>query len=595
MPFGPFCRYSPKPATTTESAPRALPTPLVPTLEQCFQAKQPESSTVSDATPGRADLQKKDRGELQTIITALGGKPSSRAKKDDLISMVLELTGADSEPAGSQPDADQSDSEPPAAEQSQVSKSGDGSAPESETAEPAVEKQGTNQSGRGRIGSNEGRNRQGRQGNGPANARQANSQAEAESKGVDPNRTEPQKDDGNVKSDQGSEDDDQGNRRRRRRGRARDRDEEQVNVEPQAIGGNLDLREEGYGFLRVDGALPSPEDVYVPLKTVRMYGLRKGDHVAGTARPASRNERNAALHSLDLINDKDPALAKDRPRFEKQTPVFPTEALPLEVEGSNTGRLLDLLVPLGKGQRSLIVAPPETGASTLLGDIAVSIETNHADVRLIVMLLDERPEEITAVSRRLEGGEVIASAFDRPPEEQVAVAEMAVERAKRMVEEGEDVVILVDGLTALVRAFNLTASAGGRLLGGGVDASAIYPSKRFFGAARALEEGGSLTMIATVTAETGSPVDELILDEFRGTATAEIRLSRHLADRGVYPAVDPERSFTRAKDQLFDPDEAAMVQKFLDSVRGEDPLATMQNLLAKLERTSSTAALLGSV
>jgi transcription termination factor Rho len=230
----------------------------------------------------------------------------------------------------------------------------------------------------------------------------------------------------------------------------------------------------------------------------------------------------------------------------------------------------------------------------LLSDIAVSIEANHADARLIVMLLDERPEEITAASRRLDGGEVIASGFDRPPEEQVAVAEMAIERAKRMVEEGEDVVVLVDGLTALVRAYNLIAPAGGRLLGGGVDASAIYPSKRFFGAARALEEGGSLTMIATVTAETGSPVDELILDEFRGTATAEIRLSRHLADRGVYPAIDPEASFTRAKDQLFDAEEAAMVERFLQSVKGDDSLATMRNLLAKLESTPSTAALLGS-
>jgi transcription termination factor Rho len=545
---------------------------------------------VSDATPGRADLQKKDRGELQTIITALGGKPSSRAKKDDLISMVLELTGGDSDTGGS----DNTAHEPSTAEQSQADDAGAQNDHEGETAEDSVEKPAAIQSGRGRSGSNENRNRQGRPSSGSGTVRQTSPQAEEESKGEDPNRVEPQKDDGNVKADQGSEDDDQGNRRRRRRGRGRDRDEEQINVEPQAIGGNLDLRDEGYGFLRVDGALPSPEDVYVPLKTVRMYGLRKGDHVAGTARPASRNERNAALHSLDLINDKDPGLAKDRPRFDKQTPVFPTEAMPLEVAGSNTGRLLDLLVPLGKGQRSLIVAPPETGASTLLSDIAVSIETNHADVRLIVMLLDERPEEITAVSRRLDGGEVIASAFDRPPEEQVAVAEMAVERAKRMVEEGEDVVILVDGLTALVRAFNLTAPAGGRLLGGGVDASAIYPSKRFFGAARALEEGGSLTMIATVTAETGSPVDELIMEEFRGTATAEIRLSRHLADRGVYPAIDPQSSFTRAKDQLFDPEEAAMVNRFLDSVTGEDNLATMQNLLARLESTPSTASLLGS-
>ncbi|NNE96417.1 MAG: transcription termination factor Rho [Acidimicrobiales bacterium] len=527
---------------------------------------------MSDATPGRADLQKKDRSELQTIITALGGKPSSRAKKDDLINMVLELTGADANGgAASGP----SETNPSPAEDENSSEEASGQA-----AGSASESESDGNEARGKA-----------QGSGGRQQRPA--QKSDDGTGEDPNRAEPQKDDGNVKTES-NDDEDQGNRRRRRRGRGRDRDEENVQVEPQAIGGNLDLRDEGYGFLRVDGALPSPEDVYVPLKTVRVHGLRKGDYVAGTARPASRNERNAALHSLELINDKDPKLAVNRPRFEKQTPVFPTEALPLEREGSNTGRLLDLLVPLGKGQRSLIVAPPETGASTLLCEIAESIEANHADMRLIVMLLDERPEEITALTRRLEAGEVIASGFDRPPEEQVAVAEMAVERAKRMVEEGEDVIMLVDGLTPLMRAYNLTASAGGRLLAGGVDASAIYPCKRFFGAARALEEGGSLTMVATVRSETGSPVDDLILDEFRGTATSEIHLSRHLADRGVSPAIDPDRSFTRARDHLFDADEAALVDSFLGSVRKDDTVDTMKSLLDRLEATPSTAALLGA-
>ena len=578
---------------------------------------------MSDATPARADLQKKDRSELQTIITALGGKPASRAKKDELISMVLELTGGGSDSSDASAEsvpavADDADSGGDEAqtgtvddEDAQEDASDDDPAdadsePEaSEEKAPAKANARRGQGNKGEQGKGDGRgdrnkgqaqnkgdqrvkNEQGK------NEQAKNDQGKAD-KGEDPNRAEPQKDDGNAKSDQGNEDDDQGNRRRRRRGRGRDRDEEQVNVEPQPIGGNLDLRDEGYGFLRVDGALASPEDVYVPLKTVRVHGLRKGDHISGTARPASRNERNAALHSLDQINDKDPALAKDRPHFEKQTPIFPTEALPLETDGSDTGRVLDLLVPLGKGQRTLIVAPPETGASTLLGDIAASIEANHSDIRLIVMLLDERPEEITALSRRLESGEVIASAFDRPPEEQVAVAEMAVERAKRMVEEGQDVVMLVDGLTPLMRALNLSAPAGGRLVAGGVDASAIYPAKKFFGAARALEEGGSLTMIATVTAETGSPTDELILDEFRGTATAEIRLSRHLADRGVFPAVDPLASFTRAKDALFDADEAALVDRFHQSVAGDDALSTMQNLMGKIQGTSSNADLLSKL
>ncbi len=558
---------------------------------------------MSDAVVGRADLQKKDRGELQTIITALGGKPSSRAKKDDLISMVLELTGTAGSGGGA-PDSDENEvvaGSPAEAEKSAEAPSvGEADRNDAENkpergSSPSNQTRGRNQPNRS---ANQGGGSQGGRGNsnqGGGRNQGAGGRTESGPASDDPNRVDTSADEANTRSDVAKDEDEDGNRRRRRRGRGRDREEETVNIEPQSVAGNLDLREEGYGFLRVDGALPSPEDVYVPLKTVRIYGLRKGDHVGGSARPAARNERNAALHSLDLINGKDPATAKERPRFDTLTPVFPTEALPLESEGSIGGRILDLLVPLGKGQRTLIVAPPETGASTLLADIAVSVQSNHPDAHLIVMLLDDRPEEITVLSRRLDGGEVIASPFDRPPEEQVAIAEMAVERAKRLVEEGLDVVMLVDGITPLVRAYNLIAPGGGRLLGGGVDATAIYPSKRFFGAARALEEGGSLTMVATVTAETGSPVDELILDEFRGTATAEIRLSRHLADRGVFPAIDAAASFNRAEDQLFDSDEAELVSKLRASVTGEDALETMSKLLVKIGDTASNAEMLGAI
>lgn len=528
---------------------------------------------MSDAV--RDDLSKKDRSELQTIITALGGKPSSRAKKDELIEMVLELTAGDED--------ELADKKMPT--------------------ERASEERGSSRSGRNGAEEPAGGNGGGKReddGKGTADKRTADKAVAADSGsdeaaggGDDPNRKEPQTDDGNVRTEPAKdEEDDSPNRRRRRRGRSRDREEENVNTEPQPVGGNLDLREEGYGFLRVDGALPSPEDVYVPLKTVRVFGLRKGDYVSGTARPAARNERNAALHSLELINDKDPELVKDRARFDKLTPVFPNEALSLETDASIVGRIIDLTVPLGKGQRALLVAPPETGVTTLLTEIARAVETNHADARLLVMLLADRPEEITRIGRKLESGEVIASGFDRSPEEQVAVAEMALERAKRMVEEGSDVVLLVDGLTALVRAYNLTASAGGRLLSGGVDASAIYPAKRFFGAARALEEGGSLTIIAAVASETGSPVDELILEEFRGTATAEIHLSRRLADRGTFPAIDLKRSFTRSEDQLFDAEEAELVSKLRASVADDDPLVAMQNLLDRVSQTSSNAELL---
>ncbi len=613
-----------------------------------FSKTTQEKLTVSDAVVGRADLQKKDRGELQTIITALGGKPSSRAKKDDLITMVLELTGtiepsAASSSSGSSSAGAGSSNGAPRVESDAAGASGNTAAAEaaddaeSDAGHPSDRSRGETESddgagsedaeasigfssvsagrGRGNPGGSRGRQQGGRATNPQQNSSQQNSSQQKSadqqrssgqagggsqngggqgSNSEDPNQLDTS-DNANAKSEPAKDEDEDGNRRRRRRGRGRDREEEVVNIEPQAVGGNLDLRDEGYGFLRVDGALPSPEDVYVPLKTVRIYGLRKGDHVSGTARPAARNERNAALHSLDLINDKDPAGAKDRPRFDQLTAVFPSEALPLEAEGSTGGRIMDLIAPLGKGQRALIVAPPETGASTLLADIAVSIQANHPESHLIVMLLDDRPEEVTVLSRRLDGGEIVASPFDRPPEEQVAVAEMAVERAKRLVEEGQDVVLLVDGITSLVRAYNLSAPGGGRLLGGCVDASAIYPAKKFFGAARALEEGGSLTMVATLVAETGSAVDEVILDEFRGTATAEIRLSRHLADRGVHPAIDPDASFNRAQDQLFDAEEAALVEKLWKSVAGDDPLTTMQNLTAAVEKSSSNAEMLGAL
>lgn len=523
---------------------------------------------MSDAV--RDDLSKKDRSELQTIITALGGKPSSRAKKDELIEMVLELTaGEGGDNAENGKPAERSDKD-----------RGSSPAGRNGAEEPA-----------GGNGGEKGENDSKGAGDKPAAA--GASKDEDARGGQDPNRKEPQADDGNLRAEPArDEEDDAPNRRRRRRGRSRDREEESVNTEPQPVGGNLDLREEGYGFLRVDGALPSPEDVYVPLKTVRVFGLRKGDYVSGTARPAARNERNAALHSLEMINDKEPEQAKDRPRFDKLTPIFPNEALSLETDVSVVGRIIDLTVPLGKGQRALVVAPPDTGVTTLLTDIAKAVETNHADARLLVMLLADRPEEITEISRGLEGGEVIASPFDRSPEEQTAVAEMAIERAKRMVEEGSDVVLLVDGLTALVRAHNMIAPAGGRLLGGGVDASAIYPAKRFFGAARALEEGGSLTIVAAVTSETGSPVDDLVLEEFRGTATAEIHLSRRLADRGVFPAIDIDHSFTRAEDHLLDAEEIELVTKLRRAVADDDPLVAMQNLLDRVGQTSSNAELL---
>jgi transcription termination factor Rho len=384
-------------------------------------------------------------------------------------------------------------------------------------------------------------------------------------------------------SAEGSEGTGQSNRRRRRRNRDRNRGDgpqgadrveaaapqgqgqggqESFQGEPVAVSGFLDLRDEGYGFLRVNGYLASRDDVYVSVKQTRQYGLRKGDHVTGMARPAGRNEKNPALLRIDTVNDLDPEKARERPKFEDLTPLFPDEKLRLEGgDPTNmTARIVDLISPIGKGQRGLIVSPPKAGKTTIMKTIATSIERNNPEVKLIVLLVDERPEEVTDMRRTVQG-EVIASTFDRPSEEHTHVAEMAIERAKRMVEMGEDVVVILDGITRLSRAYNLAAPATGRIMSGGIDAGALYPPKKFFGAARNIEEGGSLTVLASALVETNSRMDDAIFEEFKGTGNMELRLDRKLAERRVYPAIDVDASSTRHEELLFDRKQLQMVWK----------------------------------
>jgi transcription termination factor Rho len=323
------------------------------------------------------------------------------------------------------------------------------------------------------------------------------------------------------------------------------------------------MRDEGYGFLRVNGYLPSRDDAYIPVKLARQYGLRKGDQITGLGRPAGRNEKNPALLEIHTVNGRDPESIKSRPRFEDLTALFPDERLTLE-DPSDPGnmmvRIIDLISPIGKGQRGIIVSPPKAGKTTVMKAIASSIEKNNPDVRLIVLLIDERPEEVTDI-RRLVKGEVISSTFDRPSEEHTNVAEMAIEKAKRMVEMGEDVVVILDGITRLSRAYNLAAPASGRILSGGIDAGALYPPKKFFGAARNVEEGGSLTILATALVETNSRMDEAIFEEFKGTGNMELRLDRRLAERRIYPAIDVDASSTRHEELLFDRKQLQMVWK----------------------------------
>ena len=367
------------------------------------------------------------------------------------------------------------------------------------------------------------------------------------------------------------------------------------------VQGLLDLRDDGYGFLRVKGFHPSPNDVYVSINQVRRFHLRKGDTIVGGYRPAASNEKYPALLRVDLVQGLDPEVARLRPKFEDLTPLFPDEKLKLETaEGKSdlTPRIVDLLAPIGKGQRGLIVSPPKAGKTTIMKQIAHSIEENNPDVHLMVLLVDERPEEVTDMRRSVKG-EVIASTFDRPAEEHTHIAELCIERAKRLVEIGRDVVIILDGITRLARAYNLAAPATGRIMSGGVDSGALYPPKKFFGSARNIEEGGSLTILASALVETGSKMDEVIFEEFKGTGNMELKLDRRLAERRLFPAIDVNGSSTRHEELLFDRDVLPQVWKLrrvLNGLAAEGrDAAGLELLIDKLKSTRSNDEFLAEI
>ncbi|WP_080798612.1 transcription termination factor Rho [Arabiibacter massiliensis] len=325
------------------------------------------------------------------------------------------------------------------------------------------------------------------------------------------------------------------------------------------VSGILDILADGYGFLRTQGYLPSESDCYVGLSTIRRNGLRKGDLVAGQTRPARENEKYAAIQKVTAVNGTPVEELGARVRFGDLTPVYPDECLIME-HGKNTitARVIDLVSPIGKGQRGLIVSPPKAGKTTILKDIAAAISANNPEVHLMCLLVDERPEEVTDMERSIKG-EVISSTFDMPTENHIAVSELVIERAKRLVECGKDVVVLLDSLTRLARAYNLAQPASGRILSGGVDSTALYPPKRFLGAARNIEHGGSLTILASALVDTGSKMDEVIFEEFKGTGNMELKLDRNLADRRIFPAIDPVASGTRKEDLLLEPQEAPLI------------------------------------
>jgi transcription termination factor Rho len=413
-------------------------------------------------------------------------------------------------------------------------------------------------------------------------------------------------DDDDAGRQHGDDGDDDGQRRRRRSRRERRRNrggvgsddargqqqsrEDEMGETGEIRTGVLDVLPEGYGFLRTTGYLPGDRDAYVSQSTIRKMGLRRGDIVSGPIRQHKSSDKVPALafvHTVNGVDLSDGGRMPPRPDFKDMTPLFPDERLHLETPGGPISmRIVDLVAPIGKGQRGLIVSPPKAGKTTILKELGQAIIANNPECHLMVVLVDERPEEVTDMQRSVKG-EIVASTFDRPADDHTQIAELAMERAKRLVEQGQDVVVLLDSITRLARAYNLSAPASGRIMSGGVDSTALYPPKRFFGAARNIEEGGSLTIIATALIETGSKMDEVIFEEFKGTGNMELRLDRRMEQKRIFPAIDIDASGTRKEELLFDPEELAIVWKLRRVLAALEGPAALELLIDKMKATRS--------
>jgi transcription termination factor Rho len=572
----------------------------------------------------RSVLERKEREELRAIAEAMALDTNSRSKKADIIDQILRAAGVDGAGAdganGSGGARARSRANGPAVS---TDVDDEPSSPDTSTAaDVASESAATvSASGNGRAEASETTLSGGEGGADQTSSHQAPG-AEGESvvtgdrpvtaRPGTPGSNGPGQGRQNVQQGQHGGAGDLGNRRGRRR-RGRDRagggerelqgggQEAQYQGELVPVSGLLDLRDEGYGFVRAEGYLPSSRDVYVSISQARRFALRKGDYVEGASRPAASNEKFPALIRIDTVSGLTPDEARNRPRFEDLTPLFPDSKLRLETSGTSsevTTRIIDLLSPIGKGQRGMIVSPPKAGKTTVMKQIAHSIEANNPEVHLIVLLVDERPEEVTDMRRSVKG-EVVASTFDRPSDEHTAISELTIERAKRLVEVGKDVVIILDGITRLARAYNLAQPASGRIMSGGVDSGALYPPKKFFGAARNIEEGGSLTILATALVETGSKMDEVIFEEFKGTGNMELRLDRRLSERRLYPSIDVNASSTRHEELLFERGQLQQVWKLrrvLNALAADgNAAAGLELLMDKIRTTKSNDEFLAEI
>ena len=585
-------------APARKRAPRRASTATAAAKAEKAEAAKAEKAAKSDAAPEAAAPETASAGAEPTEAAPKAKAPRrSRAKKADAEAPAADTAAAEApapeaapaeapaEPApkttgrgrrGAQKPA--ADAEAPAAEQAAESASEAAPAETSQNNDSDSSDGGEEQGGRGRN-----RSRSRNRGRGQNGAAQEQQQQQAQPAADDDQAG------GNNRNRQ---------RNKRRSGTPTDEFDTEIGEDDVLIpiAGILDVLD-NYAFVRTTGYLAGPSDVYVSLGQVKKYNLRKGDAVVGSIKQPREGEQQGrqkynALVKVDSINGLSVDDAATRVEFGKLTPLYPQERLRLETAPEKlTQRIIDLVAPIGKGQRGLIVAPPKAGKTIVLQQIANAIAQNNPEVHLMVVLVDERPEEVTDMERTVKG-EVIASTFDRPAEDHTTVAELAIERAKRLVELGRDVVVLLDSITRLGRAYNLAAPASGRVLTGGVDASALYPPKRFFGAARNIENGGSLTILATALVETGSKMDEVIFEEFKGTGNSELRLSRSLADKRIFPAVDVNASSTRREEMLLSADEVKITWKLRRALAGLDQQQALEVVLGKLKETHSNVEFL---
>lgn len=526
----------------------------------------------------RSTLQRKDRGELNQIATALGAKPSSRARKDEIIQLIIDLT-ADGARMTAPASAEQA---PDTAPNGLEALSGPSASQEGDAAN------GDNDRRPSDAANGDGHRRRGNGQQGAAHDRH--------DLGNPSERLAAEPRDYQRSTDRGDDEIEPGNRRRKRRSRDRDRDrDEGWEGDPMAVAGRLDLRDEGYGFLRVEGCLPHRNDAYVPVKTIRQFGLRRGDQLAGTSRPANRAEKNPALLTLESINGG-PAEFSDRPLFENLTPIHAVRHLALEQPdnpGALSARLVDLAAPIGVGQRVLVKGARHSGAVQLLMSIIEAIEANEPDIYVMALFLDQRPEDITEVQRCVRRGEVGATSFDQSPDEHVQTAEMTVERAKRLAEAGRDVVVVLDGLTSLAQAYNAVLSSAGRTHSASVDGGAVHMPRKLFGTGRNISDGGSLTMIASLMTAGAGPLVSVVCDEFEGTANTEIVLDRWAAELDISPALDVGACRSRDESKFLDDQHVQSLQRFrrdiIDSA-GEGPSASVNALRAAISKVGATSA-----